>query len=267
MEQLSGKVAIVTGGAGGIGGATVALLRRHGARVAAFDRNEAALAAIVAGDTDIMPMLVDVMDADAVEAACARVEAAFGRIDILVNVAGGGTPTLIETMPVSDWDRVIALNLSGPFYCMKAVAPAMRRAGGGAIVTVSSLAAVQISFSSGVSYTAAKTGLLGLTRQVAFEFARDNIRVNAVLPGPIMTPQMDAKIPDEGRADIARRVPMGRWLTPEEVASTILFFCTDASSACTGTHLIVDGGMHIGAPTDMETYFIKRGGRADQPPG
>jgi NAD(P)-dependent dehydrogenase (short-subunit alcohol dehydrogenase family) len=257
---LAGKVAIVTGGAGGIGGATVALLRKNGVRVAAFDRNEAALRALAERDAEVLPLTVDVMDAAAVEAACARVEAHFGRLDILVNVAGGGTPKLIENMPVSDWDRVIALNLSGPFYCMKAVAPAMRRAGGGAIVTVSSLAAVQISFSSGVSYTAAKTGLLGLTRQVAFEFARDNIRVNAVLPGPIMTPQMDAKIPPEGRADIPRRVPLGRWLTPEEVASTILFFCSDASSACTGTHLIVDGGMHVGAPTDMDTYFAKRGG-------
>ena len=183
----------------------------------------------------------------------------FGRIDILISVAGGGTPTTIKSADADDWNRVIALNLSGPFYCIKAVAPFMRKVGGGSIVTVGSLAAFQMSFNNGVSYTAAKSGVLGLTRHAAFELARDNIRVNAVLPGPIMTPQMDAKIDAKSRAAVPRQVPLGRWLTPDEVADPILFFCSEASRGCTGTHVLVDGGLHIGAQYDTETYFAKRG--------
>ncbi|WP_161993515.1 SDR family NAD(P)-dependent oxidoreductase [Muricoccus nepalensis] len=261
---MSGKVAIVTGGAGGIGRATAALFRRHGARVALFDRDEAALAAAARGemgdDAGTITAVVDVTDAAAAAAACARVEERLGRIDILVNVAGGGLPQTLGAMPAADWDRIVALNLSAPFYLIQAVAPAMRRAGGGAVVTVSSLAALQISLNNGASYTAAKSGVLGLTRHAAFELARDGIRVNAVLPGPIMTPQMNAKIDDATRAAIPRKVPLGRWLTPEEVAAPILFLCSDAASGCTGTHLVVDGGLHIGSPTDAATYFARRDG-------
>lgn len=258
--DMTGRVAIVTGGAGGIGRATAALFRRHGARVALLDRNGEALLAEGGADADTMAVVVDVTDAAALAGACARVEERFGRIDILVNVAGGGQPTTLENTPAADWDRIVALNLSAPFYGIQAVAPAMRRVGGGAIVTVSSLAALQISLNNGVSYTSAKSGVLGLTRHAAFELARDRIRVNAVLPGPIMTPQMDAKIDDATREAIPRKVPLGRWLTPEEVAAPILFLCSDAASGCTGTHLVVDGGLHIGSPTDAAVYFARRGG-------
>lgn len=258
--SMEGRVAVVTGGAGGIGRATAAMLRRGGARVALLDRNEGMLAEVAAGDGSMLPLTVDVTDAAAVAVACDHAEAAFGRIDMLVNVAGGGTPRTMENMAPVEWDRVVALNLSAPFYCMQAVVPAMRRAGGGSIVTVSSLAALQISLNSGASYTAAKSGLLGLTRHAAYELAPDGIRVNAVLPGPILTPQMDAKISPATRADVPRKVPLGRWLTPEEVASAILFFLSDAASGCTGTHVVVDGGLHIGAPTDAATYFAKRRG-------
>ncbi|WP_043829987.1 SDR family NAD(P)-dependent oxidoreductase [Muricoccus aerilatus] len=258
--DLTGKVAIVTGGGGGIGRATALLFRQHGARVALFDRSEESLRAASGEDDGMMAAVVDVTDAAAVAAACARVEERFGRIDILVNVAGGGLPRTLDATPAADWDRIVALNLSAPFYCIQAVAPAMRRAGGGAVVTVSSLAALQISLNNGASYTSAKSGVLGLTRHAAFELARDRIRVNAVLPGPIMTPQMDAKIDPATREAIPRKVPLGRWLTPEEVAAPILFLCSDAASGCTGTHLVVDGGLHIGSPTDAATYFARRDG-------
>lgn len=253
------NVAIVTGGAGGIGAAVVHGFLQSGAKVAALDRHQGRLDQLKADASDDLSIhQLDVTNLDQVEDALARVESAFGRIDILVSVAGGGTPTTIESATAEDWGRVVGLNLSAPFYCMKAAAPAMRRAGRGSIVTVGSLAAVQMSFNNGVSYTAAKSGVLGLTRHAAFELARDNIRVNAVLPGPVMTPQMDAKIDARSRADVPRRVPMGRWLTPEEVSAPVLFFCSDASGACTGTHVIVDGGMHVGAQYDTETYFAKR---------
>ena len=257
--DFSGRVAIVTGGAGGIGTATVNALLKSGAKVAAFDRHRTRLDQLKAGKGDELSIhQVDVLSLDQVEQEVANVEKAFGRIDLLISVAGGGTATTIDSADADDWNRVLGLNLSGPFYGIKSVAPSMRRVGGGSIVTVGSLAAFQMSFNNGVSYTAAKSGVLGLTRHAAFELARDNIRVNAVLPGPIMTPQMDAKIDARSRADVPRRVPMGRWLSPEEVADPILFFCSDAARACTGTHVIVDGGLHVGAQYDTETYFAKR---------
>jgi 3-oxoacyl-[acyl-carrier protein] reductase len=258
--DFSGKVAIVTGGAGGIGTATVHRLLDSGAKVAAFDRDQNRLDQLKAGKgANLSIHLVDVMDLAQVETAVADVAKHFGRIDILISVAGGGTPTTIQSADANDWNRVIALNLSHPFYGIKAVAPYMRKVGGGSIVTVGSLAAFQMSFNNGPSYTAAKAGVLGLTRHTAFELARDKIRVNAVLPGPIMTPQMDAKIDAKSRAAVPKQVPLGRWLAPDEVADPILFFCSDAARGCTGTHVIVDGGLHVGAQYDTETYFAKRG--------
>lgn len=256
--DFKGRVIVLTGGAGGIGAATARRFVEAGAQVALLDRNEALLREVAATLAGAFTCAVDVTKPEAVADAVSRVEGEFGRIDCLVNVAGGGSPTTIESASPEDWARILALNLSAPFYCIKAVAPAMRRVGGGAIVTVGSLAALQISLNNGASYTAAKSGVLGLTRHAAFELSRDNIRVNAVLPGPIMTPQMDAKIDAHTRADIPRRVPLGRWLTPEEIADPILFFCSDASRGCTGTHVFVDGGMHIAAPSDPDTYFSKR---------
>ena len=136
----------------------------------------------------------------------------------------------------------------------KAGAPALRIRGGGAIVTVASLAGLRMSMNNGVSYTSAKAGVLGLTRHAAFELACDNIRVNAVLPGPVLTPQMKAKISQETLERVPREVPLGRWVQPEEVASPILFFCSPMSSACTGTHVIIDCGLHVGATSSREEY-------------
>ena len=259
-SEFEGRVAIVTGGAGGIGTSTVQRFLAAGASVAAFDRDQGRLDQLKAASPGPLSVhCLDVTQWDDVSRTVDEVEASFGRIDILVNVAGGGSPTTIQSATPEDWGRIVGLNLTAPFYCIKAVAPAMRRAGGGQIVTVGSLAAFQMSFNNGVSYTAAKSGVLGLTRHAAFELARDNIRVNAVLPGPIMTPQMDAKIDAKSRAAVPKQVPLGRWLAPDEVAGPILFFCSDASRGCTGTHVIVDGGLHIGAQYDAATYFAKRG--------
>lgn len=259
-SEFEGLGVVVTGGAGGIGGATVQRFLAAGAKVAAFDRDQGRLDQLKAAASGVLSVhCLDVTNFDAVADTVDRVEKTFGRIDVLVNVAGGGSPTTIQSATPEDWGRIVGLNLTAPFYCIKAVAPAMRRAGGGAIVTVGSLAAFQMSFNNGVSYTAAKSGVLGLTRHAAFELARDNIRVNAVLPGPVMTPQMDAKIDDKSRAAVPKQVPLGRWLAPDEIADPILFFCSKAARGCTGTHVIVDGGLHIGAQYDKETYFRKRG--------
>jgi len=107
---------------------------------------------------------------------------------------------------------------------------------------------------NGVSYTAAKAGVLGLTRHAAFELGADQIRVNAVLPGPVLTGQMKAKISAETLASVPRTLPLGRWVDPSEIAAPILFFCSPMSSACTGTHVVIDCGLHIGAPTSRDEY-------------
>ena len=202
-------------------------------------------------------MAADVADFNSVLAVVERAESLFGGVDILVNVAGSGTPTTIEATRPEEWDRIVQLNLTGPFNAIKACVASMRKRGGGVIVTVSSLAATSMSMNFGASYTASKAGVLGLTRHAAFELARDKIRVNAVLPGPVLTPlaQRGTKKTHE---EVIGRVPLGRWITPDEVAEPILFFCTDASSAITGTTLVVDGGLSIGSPTSPEVYFSSR---------
>jgi NAD(P)-dependent dehydrogenase (short-subunit alcohol dehydrogenase family) len=111
-----------------------------------------------------------------------------------------------------------------------------------------------MSMNNGVSYTAAKAGVIGLTRHAAFELGRDNIRVNAVLPGPVLTPQMKAKISPETLERVPRGLPLGRWVQAEEVAAPILFFCSPMANACTGTHVVIDCGLHIGAPMSRDEY-------------
>lgn len=259
MTDFDGRVALITGGAGGIGGATARALQASGARVAILDNSAARLAEAQAAFADAILLEGDVTDLVAMQDACARIESEAGRLDILVNVAGGGLPRSIETMTGEEWQRTIALNLTGPFNMIKAAAPLIGRSGGGAVVTVASLAALGISLNSGASYTAAKAGILGLTRQAAYELASDGIRVNAVLPGAIMTPQMRAKLSPEAYAAIPKRAPLGRWITPDEVAQPIVFLCSEGAAAITGTHLLVDGGWLIGGPEDRDAYFRQRG--------
>lgn len=263
------RVAIVTGGAGGIGLAVARALLREGASVAIFDLDPAALAdaagALEASRERVSMHRVDVTDAADVARACTEVERAMGGVDYLVNVAGGRAGTesaIIEDMAPGDWDRVIQLNLSAPFHCMKACVPAMRRRGGGAIVIIGSIAGLRISLSYGASYTAAKAGLLGLTRQAGFEFARDNIRVNAVLPGVVLSPQLrKRRDANPGAFDHAlEAIPQGRFLEPDEIAQPVLFFLSPAASGCTGAHLLVDGGMAIGSPSSPARYFSQRRG-------
>jgi 3-oxoacyl-[acyl-carrier protein] reductase len=205
---------------------------------------------------------VDVTDAAAVEEAAIRTERELGGIDLLVNVAGGNAgqrSSLLEDMPSQDWADVLTLNLSGPFHCVKACVEPMRRRGQGAVVTVASLASIRMSMNLGISYTSAKAGLLGFTRHAAFDLAPHRIRVNAVLPGPVLTEPMKAHVAQTPLMDaVPRQLPIGRWIEPEDIANSILFFCSNVSSACTGTHLVVDGGLHIGSPTDPDVYFAKR---------
>ncbi|WP_374664419.1 SDR family NAD(P)-dependent oxidoreductase [Ramlibacter sp.] len=255
---LGGKAALITGAAGGIGSATARLFAQQGIAVALFDRDGEGAERVAAdlrrdGATAIAGTM-DVRDLDAFTAAVTRAEQELGGLDFVVSVAGGGTRQTLSTLSIDDWHAVIDLNLTGPFNAIKAGAPALRRRGGGAIVTVGSLAGLRMSMNNGVSYTAAKAGVIGLTRHAAYELGRDGIRVNAVLPGPVLTPQMKAKISAETLARVPRELPLGRWVQPEEVAAPILFFCSPMSSACTGTHVIIDSGLHVGATSSRDEY-------------
>ena len=256
--DVKGKVALITGAAGGIGSATARLFAEAGVSLALFDLDDSGAQRLArelnSAGARAIGGAFDVRDGDAFAAAVARTESELGGLDFIVNGAGGGSRQTLETMTLKDWHSIVDLNLTGPFNSIKAGAPALRRRGGGAIVTVGSLASVRMSMNNGVSYTAAKSGVLGLTRHAAFELGTDNIRVNAVLPGPVLTPQMKAKISAETLARVPRDLPLGRWVQPEEVAAPILFFCSPMASACTGTHVVIDCGLHVGATGSREEY-------------
>jgi NAD(P)-dependent dehydrogenase (short-subunit alcohol dehydrogenase family) len=259
VGRLDGKTALITGGASGIGRAAALLFAREGARVmVATARNETGARAVVAdiaaaGGTAAYT-LGDVARGDDARRLVADTVQAFGRLDVLLNSAGITVPgSLVHEVAESDWERVLTVDLTGSFLMMKHAIPAMLQTGGGSIVNVSS--ALALAGVPGCSaYAAAKAGLIGLTRTAAIEYAQQGIRVNVLLPGFVWTPLhavADPSAADPTRAPsgeyhafVANMVePMGRWGTPEEIATTALFLAADDSSFVTGSTLAVDGGL------------------------
>jgi NAD(P)-dependent dehydrogenase (short-subunit alcohol dehydrogenase family) len=261
-EDFAGKVAVVTGGGNGIGAATCRAFARNGARVAVLDRDSPAAQAVaseIAGNGgNAAAHAVDVADRAAFAAVVAAVAKACGGIDILVNGAGTTVRRIIVDMRPEDWDRVIAVNLTGAFNGIQAVLPHMRKRGGGAIVNIASIAGQRISFGGTANYTASKAGLLGLTRHAAYELAPDRIRVNAVCPGPTTTGFGGAIPSQETRAIRAQKIPLGRMCEPEDIAEPILFLAGDAARMITGVALTVDGGVLVKNDTPYEEYFRPR---------
>ncbi|MBU1361256.1 MAG: SDR family oxidoreductase [Gammaproteobacteria bacterium] len=265
-EDLFGKTAVITGASGGIGAGVARAFAAQRIAVALWDITPKPLEdlhkELQAEGATVTSRVVDVTDSEAVHEAAAEAEAALGGIDLLVNVAGGnaGTrPSLIDDMPSEAWSRVIDVNLSSAFHCTHACAPAMQRRGGGAVVNIASLASITMSLHFGASYTAAKAGLLGLTRHAAMDLSRMGIRVNAVLPGPVITEVMRLHASRSSLIDdLPKQVPLGRWVEVEDVANAVLFLSAKASSATTGAHLIVDCGLHIGSPSPPHIYFAQR---------
>ncbi len=261
-EDFTGKVAVVTGGGSGIGAATCRAFAIQGAHVAVVDRDGAAaqrVAAEIAGNRgNATAHPLDVTDRQGFSALTAQIAAAAGGIDILVNGAGVTVRRMIAEMGAEDWDRVLAVNLTGAFNGIQAVLPYLRARGGGAIVNIASIAGQRISFGGTANYSASKAGLLGLTRHAAFELAPDHIRVNAVCPGATATGFGGAMPTAESKAERGAKIPLGRMCEPEDIADPILFLAGEAARMVTGVALTVDGGLLIKNDTPYEEYFRPR---------
>jgi 3-oxoacyl-[acyl-carrier protein] reductase len=261
-DEFAGKIVLVTGGGSGIGAATCRAFAAQGADVAILDRDAAAAERVAAEITgrggEAEAFGLEVTDRDGFTRLAAGITEAAGGIDILINGAGVTVRRMIAEMGADDWDRVIAVNLTGAFNGIRAVLPHMRARGGGAIVNVASIAGQRISFGGTANYSASKAGLLGLTRHAAYELAPDHIRVNAVCPGPTATPFGGAVPTEESRAARARTIPLGRMCEAEDIADPILFLAGDAARMITGVALTVDGGVLIKNDTPYEEYFRPR---------
>lgn len=242
---LQGKKAIVTGGTRGIGFAVVQSFLKNGASVALFgSRQETvdkALAALKAENPDweVIGMAPDLTDYAAVETAFAEVEKAFGRIDILVNNAGISAREPLYDYTPEAFENIMRLNVSAVFNGCRAAAPRMKAQGGGSIINTSSMVSLY-GQPSGVGYPTSKFAVNGMTRSLARELGRDNIRVNAVAPGVTRT-DMVANLPQEIVQRVCAPIPLGRMGEPEEVANAFLFLASDLASYITGEILQVDG--------------------------
>src|SRR4051795_2766513 len=250
--NFEGKVAFVTGGGSGIGRAAALAFARAGASVAVADvgeqANEETARLIEREGGRALAVRCDVTRGDEVKAALEKTAEAFGRLDFAFNNAGiePKKPAPTADYDEVEWDRIFAINLRGVFLCMKHEIPLILKQGGGAIVNTSSGAGV-IGIKGSPAYTAAKHGVIGLTRAAALDYAAQNLRVNAICPGYIDTPMMGRFTGGtaEGRAKVIAEEPVGRMGKPEEIAAAVVFLCSDASAFVVGHAMVIDGGQTV----------------------
>lgn len=244
--MLKNKIALITGAGSGIGEATAMLFAQNGASIVLADMDtdgaERVLAAIEKEGGKGMVLKTDVSKPAECEKLVAGTVKKYGRLDIAVNNAGiGGPAALVGDYPIEDWDKVIAINLSGVFYGMRYQIPEMLKNGHGAIVNMASILG-KVGFPMSSAYVTAKHGVVGLTENAALEYATQGIRVNAVGPGFIKTPLLDKNLTDEQLTGIAAMHPMQRLGTAQEVAELVLWLVSDKASFVTGSYYNVDGG-------------------------
>jgi len=248
--QLNGKVALITGGASGIGRATALTFAREGAKLIIADMNEdggqQTVHMIAEHGGEATFVQVDVSRATEVEAMISQTVQTYGRLDCAHNNAGiGSRPrVLLHELSEESWERVISINLKGVWLCLKYEIIQMCTQGGGAIVNTASIMGLVGSWSRSGVYNASKHGVVGLTKTAALEYAKAGIRVNAVCPGYIRTPLIEEALTSnpEMEAQIVARHPVGRMGRPEEIAEAVMWLCSDAASFVTGHTMTVDGG-------------------------
>jgi 3-oxoacyl-[acyl-carrier protein] reductase len=251
--RLQDRVALVTGGAAGIGKATALRFAKEGARVVICDVNAETGQALADGNEAIRFYQVDISDREAVQAWVDGVAAEYGQIDILVNNAGVlrdgqlvkmKEGELVKQMPEADFDLVISVNLKGVFNCTQAVAPIMIKQGSGVILNASSIVGLDGNFGQ-TNYVATKAGVIGMTKVWARELGRFGVRVNAVAPGFVLT-EMVRQMPEKILAGMKGHTPMGRLGETRDIANAYLFLASDEASYVSGAVLRVDGGIVVG---------------------
>jgi 3(or 17)beta-hydroxysteroid dehydrogenase len=245
--RLDGKVALISGGARGIGAATARLFAQEGARVIVGDVLEPegrALEAELSGRGGQAAFVsLDVTGEPDWERAVAAAVSRFGKLDILVNNAGIGGAGRVEDTTLEEWHRVMEVNATGVFLGTRAAIPALRRAGGGAIVNISSQLGLVGMDDSSPQYQASKGAVRLLTKHTALQYAKEGIRANSVHPGPIVTPMTEKRRADPAiRARMVSRIPLGRYGEAEEIAYGVLYLASDESRFVTGSELVIDGG-------------------------
>jgi len=252
---LKDKIAVITGGASGIGGSGTRLFAEEGATVIMLDVNveagEKLEAEILAKGQKAKFIKTDISDSDQVIAAMNEIDRLYGRIDILYNNASvflGGRDNIVSELPLDIWHKIISINLNGMFYCTKFAIPLMRKAGGGAIVNTSSSAGV-IGIPECDAYTATKGATVSLTKSMAVEYGPENIRVNCIAPAAIRTEMVKESNLNDPKFDeqhfLTKGTPLRRWGLPEEIAKTALFLAGEQSSYINGAILVADGGITI----------------------
>jgi NAD(P)-dependent dehydrogenase (short-subunit alcohol dehydrogenase family) len=257
MSRLTGKVALITGAASGLGAVAARLFAAEGARVVIADTGDGAdvVADIGAGGGEAVCIRTDVTSEADMTAAVACAVDTFGSLDVMYNNAGvmlSSDDNPVNT-PLSTWDTTMEINVKGVMLGCRAAIPVMQKQGSGSIVNVASFVAHMGAATPQVAYTASKGAVLAMTREIAVIYARQGIRANALCPGPVMTPLLAKFLADDAQRE--RRlvhIPMGRFGEPEEIAKAALFLASDDSSWMTGQSLIVDGGITAAYVTPQE---------------